>query len=138
MEETAVIKKKVNDGLYRVAIQTDLKNCHSCHMGKKCCSNNSEMLVRSSLELKRGDLVLIEIEEKSELLRAVFVFLMPMILGGFAACLSYFLFFPKSAGWCFGFFIVIMILTFFISGKMEEKMKRFFPVIVYKINDGSI
>lgn len=138
MEETAVIKEKIKDGLYRVAIQADLKNCHACHMESKCCLNHSEMIARSSVKLNQGDHVLIDIQEKDELLRAVLVFFIPMAFGGAAACLSYFLFFPKSAGWCFGFFIVIMILTFFISGKMEEKMKRFFPVIVYKINDGSI
>ena len=124
------------DGEY-ASVKVDKKDeCSKCGM---CLSpknaDSIEIRAENSFGVAVGDTVVIETQEETKLLGALLTFLVPLVLIGISALITYF--FIKIEIWMLILSVISIILWYTILAVIDKKLKnsqRFCAKVVAVIN----
>jgi positive regulator of sigma E activity len=134
LKEKCAVLKKLHGDLYEIKIIGDSAHCAACSFQKNCSNQNQVMIARSPINHEPGEEVFVEIPEKDETFRALFIFLIPLLAGLLGAILSYEWFFPENNGFAALFFFIFLLSTIVFLKTAEKKVYRRLPVILEKEN----
>ncbi|MBO7344798.1 MAG: SoxR reducing system RseC family protein [Clostridia bacterium] len=119
--------------IVRVDKKDECSKCGMCLFPKN--ANYVDFPAENSLKAKVNDLVEIETDKDAKLLGAILVFLIPLILIGLSALLTYL--FKISELWTLIFSVIFIILWYTILAVIDKRLKNksgFCPRIVSILN----
>lgn len=130
MVERGVIEKKVKAGFYEVRLeQQSEEGCKGCAM-KGSCQEKNFIVAFSTKDFPLYSKVLVDLSQKNEALRFIWVFFLPLFFGVLGMILSFLFLFPKKELLGFLFFICFFAFGIFFARLKEKSSSARFPQIL--------
>lgn len=119
-EQGTVTKVFGKKATVKVDKKDECSKCGMCLFPKNASS--IEFNADNEMQAEVGDTVVIETESDGKLLGAMLVFLVPLILIGLSACISYFVI--KSEIWTLFLSLILIVLWFVALAFIDKKLKK--------------
>ena len=119
-EQGVIIKTEKGQAVVRVDKKEQCEKCGMCLFPKN--ASHIEFNAENKLNASVGDTVIIERQKDSKLLGAILVFLVPLLLIGVSALITYF--FIGIEIWLLILSVIFIILWYTILAVIDKKLKN--------------
>lgn len=123
-----------NTAIVKVDKKSECDKCGMCLFPKNASS--IEFRAQNALDVKVDDTVIIETKADAKMLGAVLVFLVPLLLIGLSALISYLVI--KVEIWTLILSVLLIVAWFAVLSVIDKKLKKtkkFNPVVIQILKD---